>query len=73
MSMLEELREKHKREILKLQSCCLHPDSSSMSVNEAEGVWGVAEFCKVCGKQLYWIEEPERTHEVEYIPVEWIR
>ena len=29
-------------------------------------------FMNEDGSDIYWIEEPKRTHEVEYIPVEWI-
>jgi hypothetical protein len=72
MSELKKLREKHDKEIQELQDNCSHTDSYPMSVCVEEGIWGEAEFCRVCGKQLYWIDDPKRTHEVEHIPVEWI-
>lgn len=69
MRKISELREKHNKEIQELRDNCTHPDSYPISVCVEEGVWGEAQFCWECGKQLYWIEEPKRTHEVEYIPV----
>ena len=73
MSELRKLKKKHRKEIQDLQDGCAHPSSVKMPVMVADGVWGQALFCSRCSKQLEWIEEPKRTHEVEYIPVELIR
>jgi len=69
MRAINKLREKHNKEIQELRDNCSHLESYPMSVCVEEGVWGEAQFCFECGKQLYWIEEPKRTHEVEYIPI----
>ena len=69
MRAINKLREKHNKEIQELRDNCPHLEAYPMSVSVEEGVWGEAQFCFECGKQLYWIEEPKRTHEVEYIPI----
>ena len=70
---LRMMKARHRREIEDLQENCDHPLSFQMPVCVEQGVWGEALFCTKCGKQLEWVEEPKKTHEVEYIPVEWIK